>query len=377
MANEPFYSSTTAKIATGPDESSIVSSRHAPRRIVDKQSTEYVVKSGIAGGLAGCAAKTVVGPLDRVKILFQTSNPQFAKYTGSWFGVVTAMKSIYSQTGTRGLFRGHSATLLRIFPYAGIKFLAYEQVRAIIIKDKSQETPGRRFLSGSLAGSLSVFFTYPLEVIRVRLAFDTKGETRSSLTSICKQIYNEYPGVPTTPQAHSANTARSAATATIIATSATVQDLVPKYGLANFYRGFTPTMWGMLPYAGTSFLTHDYAGDLLRNPRFAEYTTLPNTAKSNKPAQLRTWAQLVAGGLAGFVSQTASYPLEVIRRRMQVGGVVGDGHRLGMVEVASKIWLEKGWRGFFVGLGIGYVKVVPMVATSFYVYERGKYYLGI
>jgi len=62
---------------------------------------------------------------------------------------------------------------------------------------------------------------------------------------------------------------------------------------------------------------------------------------------------------------------------MQVGGVVGDGRRLGMLEVAQKIVHERGWRGFFVGLGIGYVKVVPMVATSFYVYERGKYYLSI
>jgi solute carrier family 25 protein 16 len=62
---------------------------------------------------------------------------------------------------------------------------------------------------------------------------------------------------------------------------------------------------------------------------------------------------------------------------MQVGAVVGDGHLLRMGEVAGRIWIEKGWRGFFVGLGIGYVKVVPMVATSFFVYERAKWYLGI
>ena len=50
---------------------------------VDKKSYEYLVKSGIAGGIAGCAAKTVVGPLDRVKILFQASNPDFRKYAGA------------------------------------------------------------------------------------------------------------------------------------------------------------------------------------------------------------------------------------------------------------------------------------------------------
>ena len=77
-----------------------------------------------------------------------------------------------------------------------------------------------------------------------------------------------------------------------------------------------------------------------------------------------------------MVSQTAAYPLEVTRRRMQVGGAVGDGHRLGMGETTATIWRERGWRGFFVGLGIGYVKVVPMVAVSFFVYERGKVVLG-
>jgi len=355
------------------------------KRHVDKQSWEYIFKSGLAGGLAGCAAKTAVGPLDRVKILFQASNPQFAKYTGSWFGVVRAMRDIHSADGTRGLFRGHSATLLRIFPYAGIKFLAYEQVRAVIIKDQSQETPIRRFLSGSLAGTVSVFFTYPLEVIRVRLAFETKADTRASLKKICKTIYNEHPpsvrAAATTTAAIDTSSLATAATSSLQATASTITKVTPSSGLANFYRGFTPTVWGMLPYAGSSFLAHDTAGDLMRHPSVSKHTTLPRSESRSKdptkPAQLRYWAELATGGFAGFVSQTVSYPLEVIRRRMQVGGVVGDGHRLGMVEVARNIYHQAGWRGFFVGLAIGYVKVIPMAAVSFYVYEKGKVVLGI
>jgi solute carrier family 25 protein 16 len=62
---------------------------------------------------------------------------------------------------------------------------------------------------------------------------------------------------------------------------------------------------------------------------------------------------------------------------MQVGGAVGDGHRLRMAETARKIWAERGARGFFVGLGIGIGKIVPMTSTSFFVYERAKWYLGI
>jgi solute carrier family 25 protein 16 len=319
----------------------------------------------------------VVAPLDRVKILFQASNPQFAKYTGSWFGVATAMKAIYHSEGGRGLFRGHSATLLRIFPYAGIKFLAYEQIRSVIIPNKQNETAFRRLVSGSLAGVTSVFFTYPLEVIRVRLAFETKREGRSSLSSICRQIYHEQP-VQKTATARLPNAPVPVANAAEAAAE-TIQVVAPRSGLINFYRGFSPTMLGMLPYAGVGFLTHDTVSDMLRHPSIAKYTTLQThkPQPAGKPMPLVSWAELCAGGIAGLISQTSSYPLEVIRRRMQVGGVVGDGHRLKLSETAKLIFRERGFRGFFVGLTIGYVKVIPMSAVSFYTYERMKLVFGI
>ena len=251
------------------------------------------------------------------------------------------MKDIYREDGTRGLFRGHSATLIRIFPYAAIKFLAYEQIRSVIIHSPAQETPIRRLLSGSLAGVTSVFFTYPLEVIRVRLAFETKRDSRSSLSAICKRIYNEAPP-PLRPVS---------GPAVLAVTTEAVRAVAPRAGLANFYRGFSATMMGMLPYAGMSFLTHDTAGDILRHPALAPYTTLPKPSNSppNKPAPLRSWAELFSGGVAGLVSQTSAYPLEVIRRRMQVGGAVGDGHRLHVGETARMIFREKGFGGFWVG----------------------------
>lgn len=351
-----------------------------PRPHLDKQTLEYALRSGLAGGLAGCAAKTTVAPLDRIKILFQTRAPSYARYSSTAFGFVPAIADVYHTSGVRGLFRGHSATLLRIFPYAAVKFIAYEQVRAVLIRGPSQETAGRRMLSGSAAGVASVLLTYPLEVIRVRMAFETKpgshggGSTRLGLREICRHIYRE-----TVKRGGS--------------TGGTVVEARTRGGLTNFYRGFAPTLLGMLPYAGTSFLTHDTLGDLLRDPRIAAYTSVaappppppsPHTSTFPSPPsqppirpRLKSWAELLSGAGAGLLSQTASYPLEVLRRRMQVGGAVGDGHRLRMAETAGLIWRERGFRGFFAGLGVGYVKVVPMVAVSFWVYERGKLVLGI
>jgi solute carrier family 25 (mitochondrial carrier protein), member 16 len=333
------------------------------------------------------------------------------------------MRDIYGSDGMLGLFRGHSATLLRIFPYAGIKFLAYEQIRNVIITGKHEETPWRRLASGSIAGMCnpilveidflgsmicvanvtigvtSVFLVYPLEVIRVRLAFDTTTHHRASLAQICKQIYNEQPpevrpshykSIPTmTPSdilhnpGQAIKTAESAVASGAHAISTATQAVTQRRGMANFYRGFSPTLVGMIPYAGVSFLTHDTAGDWLRRPELAPYTTLHSSESGGKTSdkqgrpQLKVWAEFLAGGSAGMISQTASYPLEIIRRRMQVGGAVGDGRRWTMSETAKKIWTERGFKGFWVGLGIGYFKVVPMVATSFFVYERSKTYLGI
>ncbi len=50
---------------------------------------------------------------------------------GSWSGAFRAGTRIYLESGVRGLFQGHSATLLRIFPYAAIKFMAYDEIHYV------------------------------------------------------------------------------------------------------------------------------------------------------------------------------------------------------------------------------------------------------
>ncbi|KAL4881636.1 mitochondrial carrier domain-containing protein [Aspergillus karnatakaensis] len=332
----------------------------------DKNILANLLTSGLAGGIAGVAGKTCVAPLDRVKILFQTHNPMFTRYIGSPVGFIHAIKHIIHHEGPFALFRGHSATILRNFPYAGIRFLSYEQIRTFLIPSKKFETSPRRFLSGSLAGGISVVFTYPLEVLRVRLAFATEGSGGSrSLVGIAKEIYRE----GTTETQHTGLISRLRS-------------------LANFYRGFSPTMLGMIPYAGTSFLAHDAMGDLLRHPVLSQWTlaeiqgdSVTTTTGSGK-RRLRWWAQLIAGGSAGLVAQTVSYPLEVIRRCMQVGykamkGSSSSGRRPRTHEVAKLIYMERGIRGFYTGLGIGFIKIVPMFAVTFFVYERVRAVFGV
>ena len=331
----------------------------------DPHSLDYVVRSGLAGGIAGCAAKTLIAPMDRVKILFQTGNPEFSQWAGRMVGLPRAIRHIWLQEGPFGLLRGHSATLARVFPYAAIKFVAYEQFRAFLIPDKSYETHIRRFASGSLAGLLSVIFTYPLDVIRVQLAYTGSDpavqHNKHRLIHAARELWNK-------PS----------------------KTFMGK--LKNLYPGFGPTMFGIVPYAGVSFFAHDLGHDIFRSPylydiavdkrkiKVKSIDTNGNEQQNIKRPQLKGWAQILAGGVSGILAQTAAYPLEVIRRRMQVGGLkkqIEGSLQNNFRETTKSIYKEHGFRGFFVGLSIGFIKVGPMFACSFYVYERMKYLLDI
>ncbi|KAI8644327.1 mitochondrial carrier domain-containing protein [Parasitella parasitica] len=260
-----------------------------------------------------------------------------------------------------GLFQGHSVTLLRIFPYAAIKFVAFEQIRAILMPTiETRDSSTRQFIAGSLAGVTSVMFTYPLDLVRVRMAYEVreKGAKRLGLVEVCKIIHKEP---------------------------------AQRIHVFNFYRGFLPTIVGMTPYAGVSFWFHHIATRFCRHhpmatpftreaiaafDEFAEDLTFDQKKYLEKPP-LKTWAELLCGGLSGLVAQTSSYPLEIIRRRMQVGGLLEPHKFVRIKDAVNDIYLAKGFKGFYVGLTIGYIKVIPMMAVSFLAYDRMKQTLDI
>ena len=75
-----------------------------------------------------------------------------------------------------------------------------------------------------------------------------------------------------------------------------------------------------------------------------------------------------------------SYPLDLVRRRLQVqdfSGFVGNQstHYDGMIDCLKKIFKAEGFRGFYKGLWPNYIKVVPSISITFLVYEKMKHYL--
>merc|ERR1711944_399092 len=74
---------------------------------------------------------------------------------------------------------------------------------------------------------------------------------------------------------------------------------------------------GVIPYAGTSFFT---------------YETLKSWAVERKggdalhPMLPSPLERLAAGAVAGLLGKTASYALDIVRRRMQTGAQLGRGN---------------------------------------------------
>ncbi|CAH8631271.1 unnamed protein product [Schistosoma margrebowiei] len=230
----------------------------------------------LTGGLAGCVAKTTIAPLDRAKINFQSTRMPFNVRS-----LIQFLKNTYQEQGFMCLWRGHTATLARIFPYSAIQYSAHDHYKHLLgISSASHSEISyirlRRFLAGVGAGTTSVTCTYPLDVARARMAVTTASKY-SSLFHAIRALYTEE-------------------------------------GLSALYRGFSPALLGIIPYAGTAFFTFETLKEtcLDRNKD-------PITGK--RPKKLYPFENLCCGAVAGILGQTASYPLDIVRRRMQTANI--------------------------------------------------------
>jgi solute carrier family 25 phosphate transporter 23/24/25/41 len=128
-------------------------------------------------------------------------------------------------------------------------------------------------------------------------------------------------------------------------------------GVASLFKGLGPTLVGIAPYAALNFATYD----LVKKQYYA--TGGHQSAMSN----------LVLGGLAGTFAASMCYPLDTVRRRMQMRGKTYDG----MLDALRTIWRVEGVRGFYRGWVANTLKVAPMSAIRFVSYEALKSVLGV
>jgi hypothetical protein len=192
------------------------------------------IRNILAGGIAGMVAKSVVAPLDRIKILYQVSSAKFFLRD-----IPRVVKNIVENEGLSALWKGNTATMVRVFPYSGIQFMVFERMKGHFLKkherglyfgDVPSADSGRKFglsplesfVGGMVAGTISVVCTYPLDLARAQLAV------------LKKHRHGENPGF-----------------------RQVLLDTHKHRGTTGLFRGLTPTLLGILPYSGIAFALNE------------------------------------------------------------------------------------------------------------------------
>jgi len=366
-----------------------------------------------------------VAPLERCKILFQTGKLHTS-------GVFPTLQVIIKGEGVKGLFRGNGASVLRIIPYSSIHFGFYEYYRRIVVttmyghrESHHGVSPLVDLLAGSGAGATAVLVTYPLDLVRTRLAYITEAGTLSENSS---KSTGSVQGASTAGNSQKSNGKLKTTTISSPASSGTtiksihtglrldshqsirgvLYSTLRLEGLRGLYHGIGPSMYGILPYAGLKFYVYQHlkqaysamagihidtdsgtGSDSGRRKQIESSIASddgPTTAAPPHKIRLPVPAMLAFGGIAGLIAQTVTYPLDVVRRRMQVEGLklreppvaLGEPHfpneRLPQSTPAALVAIvrRQGWRVLYSGLSINYMKVVPSTAIGFTLYDYLK-----
>lgn len=147
--------------------------------------------------------------------------------------------------------------------------MTFDQYERFISKSVICDGAGisSRFLAGAAAGVTATTFTYPLDLLRARMAAHWGTEPLYRYRSAFKEI-------------------------------------VRVEGLRSLAAGLTPTLVGIVPYCGIAFTTFETLKEHIQR----------------RGEGISHVERLTCGGFAGLLAQTATYPLHVVRRRMQVQG---------------------------------------------------------
>eukprot|EP00878_Enallax_costatus_P046013 GHUV01055581.1.p1 GENE.GHUV01055581.1~~GHUV01055581.1.p1 ORF type:complete len:258 (+),score=54.84 GHUV01055581.1:106-879(+) len=243
----------------------------------------------LAGGAAGAIARTATAPLDRIKLLFQVQAvASSGTSANAYTGVGQAAAKIFREEGFLAFWKGNGVNIIRIFPYSAAQLAANDSYKRLLADDHGELTVPRRLLAGACAGMTATALTHPLDTVRLRLA------------------------LPNHPYKGAIDAASS---------------MVRTEGVKSFYKGLAPTLVGIAPYAALNF---------------ASYDLLKKTVYHGERPQ-NSIANLFMGGAAGTIAATACYPLDTIRRRMQMKGITYNNQ----LHAFQSIWAKEGIRGFY------------------------------
>ncbi|XP_061472124.1 mitochondrial thiamine pyrophosphate carrier isoform X1 [Rhineura floridana] len=294
-------------------------------------SSLSTIEIAAAGSASGFVTRSMISPFDVLKIRFQLQietfsprNPQ-AKYHGIW----QAICKIFQEEGPSAFWKGHVPAQLLSVTFGAVQFVSFEFLTKLVHHGTTYHARDFtvHFLCGGLSACAATVTVQPLDTLRTRLAAQGEPKIYRNLRHAIVSVYQ-------------------------------------KEGLLSFYKGLTPTIIAIVPYAGFQFSFYSFLKKVYD-------WIIPS--EEMKTGNVKNF---VCGSCAGVLSKTFTYPFDLFKKRLQVAGfeearaAFGQVRTYsGLVDCAQQIAREEGAKGFFKGLSPSLLKAAFATGFTFFWYE--------
>lgn len=288
-----------------------------------------------AGAIAAMVSRTFVAPLERLKLEYIVRGEQK--------NIVELVRTIAASQGLRGFWKGNLVNILRTAPFKAINFCAYDTYRKQLLRfsGNDETTNFERFVAGAAAGITATVLCLPLDTIRTKLVAPG-GEALGGVIGAFRYM-------------------------------------VQTEGFFSLYKGLVPSILSMAPSSAVFYGVYDMLKSAyLHSPegrrRIQNLREQGEELNALDQLELGPIRTLFYGAISGACAEAATYPFEVVRRRLQLQV---QATRLSAIATCAQIIEHGGVPALYAGLIPSLLQVLPSAAISYFVYEFMKIVLKV
>ncbi|KAL0477744.1 folate transporter [Acrasis kona] len=299
-------------------------------------------KALIAGFSSGAVTNLLLHPLDSVKTRLQSQGrtDKFEvfkpKHHGYFAETIVGTKEIIKNEGWRALYQGVGSSVIGASVSWGLYFFIYNSVKSRY--EKNGQTPLTRYLilSSVTAGLATCLATHPIWLVKTRMQLQNKKSL--------EKIVDPLSGRVVVPYKNSLDA---------------VKRIISEEGLSALYIGLIPSLF-LISHGVINFVCYDELKSFYLKRR-----------KNKGDNNLNALEGFVIGYLTKLVAVVSTYPLQVVKTRLQ--DQKNKYHHVrydGMIDAFFKMKKYEGYRTFFRGIIPHVVRTAPSGAITFMLYEQ-------
>ncbi|KAK9470493.1 mitochondrial carrier domain-containing protein [Dipodascopsis tothii] len=272
-----------------------------------------------AAGFVGGAVQVLIGqPFDLIKVRMQTGGA-----SGSLLG---AVRSVVRTEGVGAFYKGTASPLLGVGACVSVQFYAFHEARRALLRGRSGElSMGQFYVAGAVAGVANAPIAGPVEQVRILLQAQTDGRYAGP-RDVVRRLY-------------------------------------AAGGVRALFRGQAVTLLREAQAYGLWFVTFEALMGRL-------------AGWHGRRDAVPTWQVAACGAAAGEVLWLGSYPLDVIKSRVQSDGIGAEQRYRSARHAAAVLYREAGLAGFWRGLVPTLLRATPCSAGTFATVELTMRLLG-